>query len=763
MYFAHSAKVSRAWQPLADHLRTVGDLAASFASCFDASEEARLAGLLHDLGKYGDLFQRRLQGKEHGIDHWSAGAWAALNQWCALSAAAVIQGHHVGLQQLDSDSLRGLNPVRLSAAHPLGLRLSEASIDLLTSRLHDDGLEPPVSVAPVYGRGFRETASAMLDVRMLFSALVDADFLDTDAHFRARPAPAAPLASETPLDQEKALSILMEHIAGLAASSFASEAVNGMRADLLDVCLAAAHMSQGLWTLSAPTGAGKTLAMLAFALQHAAVHNLRRVVMVIPYLSIIEQTAGIYRDILCTRFGSDFVREHHSLAGTRREPEPQLASDLDGDNEAYFRPRSLADNWDAPLIVTTSVQFLESLFSNRPSACRKLHRLARSVILFDEVQTLPDHLSIPTLATLSWLAERYKATVVFSTATQPAFRRLDSAVRSLGDAGWAPREIVPPALGLFARARRTEVAWPDLECATAWQDLAAELAGLPQALCVVNVKRHARDLFSQVNERCSEGTYHLSTAMCPRHRQAVLRLVRRRLERDMPCRLISTQCVEAGVDIDFPVVYRAFGPLEAVAQAAGRCNRNGRLSTGEVRVFVPEEEPGRRSLPFGAYEQATSVTRALLKERGPAGMDIADPALFEEYYRRFYTIARPEEKRPELWDAIRRQDFAEVAARYRLIEQDTISVLVPYRKLDFDRLVQEVRERGLTADWMRRAQPQVVGVYRPKGNDPIWTCLEPVPIAGRSHSEEWFIYRVAEDYDRDLGLLPRQGPDVWLV
>jgi hypothetical protein len=247
--------------------------------------------------------------------------------------------------------------------------------------------------------------------------------------------------------------------------------------------------------------------------------------------------------------------------------------------------------------------------------------------------------------------------------------------------------------------------------------------------------------------------------MCPAHRQEVLGIIRQRLVEGQPCRLISTQCVEAGVDVDFPVVYRALGPLESIAQAAGRCNRNGLRRAGEVRVFVPDDD----ALPSGTYKQATSVTRMLLKGRRLEGLDINDPAVFDTYYRQLYNLARPEAKRPELHDAIKLQDFAEVAGLYRLIEQDTINVLVPYRASEFEELAAEARTKGLTAAWIHGARPFTVGVYRPKDSDPIWTCLEPVRLGKRGHADDWFICTDAQSYDAHLGLLPKGAPSVWMV
>ena len=751
-YLAHSANAAGRPQTLAEHLRRAAEIAASFASSFGASDEARLAGLLHDLGKYGDLFQLRLRGEVHGVDHWSPGAWVGLAMHRNIAAALAVQGHHIGLQQLDS--LKGIDPTRLSARHPLGLRLSEADPDVLLRRLSEDGVTLPTPPPLLYGPCLRDTASAMLDARMLYSALVDADFLDTEAHFDPDAAMGRQhQADASAVDPTTALAALLKHIEDIRKSLSASDSIRSMRADLLAACLDAAESPGRLWTLAAPTGTGKTLAMLAFALRHAAVHDLRRVVVVVPYLSIIEQTARVYRSVL----GEGCVLEHHSLSGTGPERIHTSQDDLDGDSEAYRVRQISAENWDASIVVTTSVQMLESLFSNRPSACRKLHRLAHSVVLFDEVQTLPDHLAVPTLATLAWLAERYQTTVVFATATQPAFAHLDQHVRQIGESSWQPEEMSPPDLRLFDRARRTRVRWPDLDQPKSWDSIAAEMRDLPQALCIVNVKAHARQLFTLVSEREEGGCFHLSTAMCPAHRQHVLDTVRKRLADGRPCRLISTQCVEAGVDVDFPVVYRALGPLESIAQAAGRCNRNGLQASGDVLVFLPEDDV----MPHGAYRQATSVTRMFLRQRGDLDLDC--PALFEEYYRQLYSLTRPEAKRPELLHAIKRQDFVDVARLYRLIEHDAINVLVPYRADAFEALAAEARERGLTAAWMRNARAHTVGVYRPKDTDPIWTRLEPVRAGRRGFADDWFILTDPASYHQHLGLLPKDAPSVWMV
>ena len=767
IYYSHSNNKAGKPQTQVEHLGNVANLAATFAQYFACEDEARFIGLLHDLGKYSPLFQRRLEGAEKHVDHWSPGAWAALKIFHALTAAMAIQGHHIGLQRLDKDSLRDLDPALLSRMHPAGMQLSETDTNHLLALLAQDGFTiTPPQVANCLTQ--REVASTMLDVRMLFSALVDADFLDTEAHFRTE-APGVPYVRPTgpPLDAERALGILLAHMDTLAFTAHASEKVLKVRADLLRACLEGAESPAGLWTMSAPTGSGKTLAMLAFALRHAITHKLRRIVLVIPYLSIIEQTAKVYRELFTPHFGEDYILEHHSLAGTR-----DIA---DGDQaqreEQQGRARLLAQNWDAPIIITTSVQLLESLLANRPSACRKLHRLAQSVVIFDEVQTLPVALALPTLATLARLAERYRASVVFSTATQPAFSHLDAQVQPWCALGWQPREIVPTSLNLFGRSHRVEIRWPDTEERQTLMEIAGELALEDQALCIVNLKRHARELVEILENMKVKNVLHLSTSMCPAHRQQTLEQARRRLDLRHPqsCLLIATQCIEAGVDIDFPVVYRAFAPLEAIAQAAGRCNRHDLRPSGAVRVFRPAD-PSDRVYPNGAYQQAADITNLLLRERGADSMDINDPTLFDVYYRKLYDLAQPHLNNKKLLAAMRSRDFVDVAKEYRLIPEGSINILVPCERIleprdreVYLRVKEDVLSTGLTADWMRRAQPYTVSLYRPQPREVIWQSLIPIPINHREVSEEWFIYQNLEDYHKILGLTPPNCPPLWLA
>lgn len=764
IYFSHSENRNGRKEPLFAHLTSVASRAALNASFFEAITEAKLAGLLHDLGKYGVLFQKRLAHEESGIDHWSAGAWAALTNYksAGLAAALAIQGHHIGLQVGSADDLRNINPAKLREQHPLNLKLSEHDIAELLHRLSNDGIDLPkaASLKSLYDGLQAPAAAGMLDVRMLYSALVDADYIATEAHFKADPDERTTCREEgMKLAAAKLLSILLSHVEKLAAASTSAALVKSIRADLFQSCLDAGNRNQGTFTLTAPTGAGKTLSMLAFALQHALKHDLRRIVMVIPYLSIIEQTAHIYKNLfeeaISAEYIDRYILEHHSLACLQPSTVAEHEGAKDMENEDYRAVRLLSENWDAPIVITTSVQFFESLFSNRPFACRKLHNLSKSVILFDEVQTLPTPLTVPTLATLSRLTtERYGTTVVFSTATQPAFPELNEPVKRFCITGWQPQEIVSPQKHLFRRLKRHRLEWPqDIDQSINWPDLAVRVANHDQALCIVNVKRHAYNLLDEL-ERMGFGDdlFHLSTNMCPAHRHNSLQEIKRRLRDGLPCLLISTQCIEAGVDVDFPAVYRAMAPLEAIAQAAGRCNRNGLLESGNMIVFLPEE-----AYPDPAYRQATSITKLLYRRLGSAGMDIDDPTLFSRYYSEVYDVAKPENQNKPLQEAILRQDFVDTARRYYLIPDASVNVLVPYDLEAYENLASEVRLHRLTKGWMAKAAAHAISIYRPKKDAPISRWLEPVPVGRRDTSEDWFIYLNKDHYHERRGLMPPEA------
>ena len=394
--------------------------------------------------------------------------------------------------------------------------------------------------------------------------------------------------------------------------------------------------------------------------------------------------------------------------------------------------------------------------------------------MFDEAQTLPQSLAIPTLAALSYLSATYRTTVFFATATQPAFDALDRAVTNLVPTGWRPDEAAPEHANLYRTLRRYEVDWPRHNETKDWVAVADEIRNEKQVLCVVNLKNHANAILAELSS--DEDIFHLSTNLCAMHRRAVLDEVRSRLRDRRPCRLITTQCVEAGVDVDFPVVYRALAPLDAIAQAAGRCNREGSLVNasgnrrmGQVRVFEPEVVGDyRQRYPTSAYFQAAEVTRTMLIEAGGAGLDLHDPAVFRDYYHRLYDVSRPEAQNPELAAALTAVDFVQVAQKYRLIDQVAIQILVPYAPYRdrFEELRQQQDEEGISGKWIRRAQGLAVSIFRPRLNHPAWEVLIPAKLRySKGVSDEWFILedRSGELYHDVFGLRLPQSQQIFIA
>jgi CRISPR-associated endonuclease/helicase Cas3 len=474
-------------------------------------------------------------------------------------------------------------------------------------------------------------------VRMLFSCLVDADFLDTERYMEPQQAEVRGI--------DIGLQDLHTKFQQYQQGFDADTPLNAARGRIFDSVMESAGTEPGFFSLSIPTGGGKTNTGMGFALAHALQHDMQRIVVVIPYTSIIKQTADVYRDM----FGADSVVEHHSSV------DPHKESDWN---------RLAAENWDAPIIVTTSVQFFDSLHSNKPSRCRKLHNIARSVVVLDEVQTLPPGLLNPILNGMRELVEHYGVSFVFSTATQPAFTDRPGFSGLTG-----VRELAPDAHGIFEDFQRVSYRLPDRGETVPWEDLADRIAAHEQALAIVNTKKDAGRLYQLLADQT---TFHLSSSMCPSHREAVLEVVTKRLDASLPCRLISTQVVEAGVDIDFPVLYRAFGPLDSIVQAAGRCNREGKLDCGRAIVFRPEEG----GMPPGAYRTATDLTEILVPDLQPT--DMYSPELFQDYFARLYNVQNLDEK--DILEKRADLDFPETAARFHLINSDTHPVIVPWEE-----------------------------------------------------------------------------------
>ena len=665
---------------LQDHLQSVGGLSSRFAekSCNALKDAAYWAGLLHDLGKYRDEFQEYLRNeREGGIETHHAIYGAALafqRQW--LGPAFAIAGHHTGLHDLN-DLQQRVHDSRYQAMERLPLLIEKFRAEL--GAISESVTEPAFAENNPWRTEFY--------IRMLFSLLIDADRLDTEAHSTGmcRVAPK--------LDALK----LLQHVIVEKETKPQIGELNAIRSKIFQQCLDAAKLLPGFFSLTVPTGGGKTLSAMAFALAHAASHDLRRVIVVIPYLSIIEQNAAQYRRILDPE-NKGIVIEHHSAVIVPEDAnESRPRAPLEKHAEEYA-----AENWDAPVIVTTSVQFIESLFSSRTSHCRKLHNIARSVVIFDEVQTLPTHLLSPLLNVFRDLRDNYGVSFVFSTATQPAFRYNPS---SLGE-GFKPgdvHEITWDTTDTFNRLRRVKFCLPKTNETTSWNSVAEKMSSQRQTLCVVNLRRHAFELWQKLRRAVPVGeketVFHLSSAMCAEHRLDVLGsdrdplpgTVRYRLRNNQPCRLISTQLIEAGVDVDFPAVWRALGPLDSIVQAAGRCNREnrlldaaGNLTLGEVIIFVPEEH----KLPPGVYRTASDITASLLTSV-ESDVLATDHTLFEKYFGQLYQFV------PTDIDIQRERGklhFRKVAELARVIKDDTQPVIAPYR--DGSEIVEQIRTRA---------------------------------------------------------------------
>lgn len=651
--YAHSREntLPEKWHSLEDHLQGVAKLASQFALTFKAGLWGEAAGLWHDLGKYSKEFQDYIR-LANGItahmeetpvpgrvDHSTFGAQHAFQVYgkdVGKLLAYCIAGHHAGLPD-GHGSERSLE-TRLVRHVP-----KCPDMPLIIAK-HKSPLELPVQLKNQKIAGFQ----IAFFTRMLFSSLVDADFLDTEAFMdpqrsmlRLKPRPSMSELS----------SKLTQHLDSMADNAQKST-VNLHRRDVLDSCRKASSQTPGFFSLTVPTGGGKTLSSLAFALSHAHQHNLERVIYAIPFNSIIEQNAEVFKNIF-QDFGEGVVLEHHCHI------DPEIASPWS---------RIAAENWDAPLVVTTNVQFFESLFAARPSRCRKLHRLARSVIILDEAQALPIRYMRPCLEALRELVTHYGCSVILCTATQPALiHREDFTIGLEGI-----REIIPEPSKLFSCMRRVQISHRGTMNDEA---MAERLAQENQVLCVVNTRDHAKRLFKTMGDKSEH--YHLSTRLCAAHRFEMITEIRGRLKKNKPCRVVSTQLIEAGVDMDFPVAWRALAGLDSIAQAAGRCNREGKLERGQVWIFEPER---KKDIPVGDIRQAAETLKSEI-----LGVydDFLSPEAIEHYFRLHYWKKSSEmdaENIMSCFEAFRELnfDFRKAADKFQLIDDRQISVIVPY-------------------------------------------------------------------------------------
>lgn len=692
---AHSANATGVPQTLHNHLLAVAELASRLARPLGelAASLAYVLGLFHDLGKATKGFQHYLELASRGkpskvVPHsvWGALILCRYLQECSFPLASLpVLGHHAGLKEPGTAALLFKDAVE---KEPEKLQEVASFFAQLLTQTH----APVPEIQPPRQGSASTNRSHELYLRLLLSALVDADRLDTEAHFDPN---IANLRKGFPNLDELWSKFENDQTQLIAAA--ANTPVNKVRKEVYDSSLEAANLPPGFFRLTVPTGGGKTRSGLAFALKHALNNDLRRIVVAIPYTSIIEQTADEYKKI----FGSKAVLEHHSAL--------QLPEN-ESEKPDFLKLRLAAENWDHPLVVTTTVQLFESLFSNHPGRVRKLHNLARSVILIDEVQTLPLELLRPTLDVLRQLVERYGASVVFSTATQPAFE-LSERVPEF--AGVQITEIVPDYPRHFDALRR--VTYEYRKRPEPWSQIAAELAGKPQVMVVLNTRKDAIALLDALGD--DPAALHLSTLLCGAHRRKVLSEVQERLLSGREVRLVSTQVVEAGVDLDFPEVWRAVGPLDRIVQAAGRCNREGRLDhPGRVVVFNPVEGGS----PRGTYRSGLGEAEALLAspEYGPESL--YHPAVFRAYFGRLFKVANLDAYK--IQDLREKFNYPEVSAEYRLIKSDTVPVVVPYED-SMDKLHAFLVTPSRLA-W-QQLQPYLVNLFKHDVTK-YHTCLEQI-------------------------------------
>lgn len=726
-YLAHVQQDEQEqWQEhsLESHLRDVAVLAADFAKHFNSESWATLAGLWHDLGKYRPAFQSYIkqasgydpeahmeQGKGR-VDHSTAGALNALeyNPQVGRFLAYLIAGHHAGLPDWSSNTGgQAALAVRIDVGRGKGY-LDEA----LCADIPEDILHPQVKLGAIPGG----SDGLHLWLRLLFSCLVDADFLDTEAFMDKEKSSAR--GHEWDIAELKAC--FDAYMLELSKGS-KDTVVNRCRAEILHDCRTAAVGEPGIYTLTVPTGGGKTLSAMAFALEHAQQFNKQRVIVAIPYTSIIEQTAEQYRKI----FG-DAVLEHHSNL------------DPDQAQKENARSRLAAENWDSPIVVTTNVQLLESLFAARTSRCRKLHHLVNAVIVLDEAQLLPPEFLQPVLDVLRLLTEHYGVTLVLSTATQPSLGSVKdpfgkTTLRGLD----AKQEIIRDVDSLFERLNRVSVTIPkDLNQRRCWEEIAAEVKNYEQVLVIVNSRRDARALHALM----PVGTVHLSAQMCGEHRSQTIRHIKQELSAGKPIHVVSTQLVEAGVDLDFPVVYRALAGLDSIAQAAGRCNREGLLQQGQVVVFVPPKSPAQGLLLYG--EQATrSIWHA-------GESDPLSHHLFTPYFRQYFSQEDADKHQimPLLTKNARQGivEFRTAAQRFTLIEETGQSLLVPFDN-KAEALIQRLKYEGSQRYLLRQLQRYSVTVY-----EQAFHQLRLLDVVRELQPGIWVVHDPTA-YDSVLGLL----------
>ena len=671
LYYAHSAQDELSnllpyehWQTLQSHSVNVGEMASEFAQVFGAQEIACQTGQLHDLGKYSEAFNHRLHGGP-SVDHATAGAKIAVERWGNVLGklmAFCIAGHHAGLA---NGSGEGDN--RRTLKQRLALQFGEDIPALDNLWQQEIKLPQNLSAPPLKADAHHPFFSYAFFTRMLYSCLVDADYLDTEAFYlnlenNAVERGGYPDLNALQRNFNQFINYFRRRIAQAPEQTEAEKrnaALNRLRSEILDHAVEQAAQPQGLFTLTVPTGGGKTFTSMAFALEHAKRHGMRRVIYVIPFTSIIEQNAAEFRKAF-GELGEQAVLEHHSTFD-----DGKLQNEATKD-----KLRLASENWDVPIVVTTAVQFFESLFADRSSRCRKLHNIAGSVIILDEAQMLPLNLLLPIMQVIKELAQNYCCSVVMCTATQPAVQAENGFYRGFENV----REIAPKPTALFDKLRRTTVQHIGKQTDA---DLLAKLGEHPQMLVIVNNRRHARSLYDQAKHL--EGTFHLTTLMCAKHRSQKLDEIRGRLKSGEPCRVIATSLIEAGVDVDFPLVMRAEAGLDSVAQAAGRCNREGKRSSENsfVWIFAPEEQ-------WKAPPELAAQAAVMRLTADSFSDDLLSTQAVAAYFAELYQLKSSELDNKKILkmhnDTGQSLDFPfqTIADKFRMIESHMQPLIIPF-------------------------------------------------------------------------------------
>lgn len=679
--YAHIRPIGNQWkaQSIKEHCEGTAAFAEDMASAFGANQWAKLCGLWHDIGKYSPKFQQHIiassgydtTARDPGmVDHSTAGALLAKEELkgLCLPIAYCICGHHSGLMDYVGDGRSNLD-FHLSSQ-------SQHYLDDIRQFIPKDKKLPTLPM-PKFDNSSQKPKAWHLWIRMLFSCLVDADWLDTERFMK--PDDFSARGHYNTLEQMKP--VLDDYLREKGKNAPKTE-VNAIRAEVQDACRKAGSLPQGIYSLTVPTGGGKTLSSFLWAMEHAMKHDLKRIIIAIPYTSIVTQTADNLRKI----FGEDNIVEHHSYANFDKMPDDKR------------RKMKLAtENWDAPIIVTTNVQLFESLYSNKTSHCRKLHNIAKSVLILDEVQTLLAENLQPIIDILVSLSKYMGTSILFTTATQPAFSGTIGSGLSKFE-GLESKEIIHDVDGLFKAMRRVKIDFR--KEAYSYDALANEISKSDQVLCVVNTRGEAQQLYNALPDK--NNTFHLSRMMCQQHISDKLAVIKERLQNGEPAKVISTQLIEAGVDIDFPVVWREMAGLDSITQSAGRCNREGKLKEGLVHVFQIEGSKLR-----GIMAKAASTAEDMLD----AGEnDFLSPETAKDYFRLFYAKLNETDKSGIAASLYKPYpDFESAANAFQMIDDNSLTVYVPYSE-DGEALTEQLRNGEYSAQLMRKLQRYSVNV-----------------------------------------------------